>query len=144
MERKTTVYDVAGEKYTNYLALELKKNKDFEMPLWANYVKTGSGKQRPPASPDWWYVRAASIIRQIYLKGVVGVNKLSTKYGSKKNRGMRPSIFMEGSRKVIRTILQQAEKSGLMEKVKEPKSGRKLTKKGKQFLDEVAVSALKQ
>jgi small subunit ribosomal protein S19e len=144
MESKTTsLYDVSGESYVIALAAELKKNKDFAMPEWGNYVKTSMSKERPPQNDDWWQMRAASILRQLYLKGTIGVNRLSTRYGSKKARGMQPSKFFEGGRKIIRVILQQAEKSGLVEKIKEPKPGRKFTKKGKQFMDQVAASMKK-
>lgn len=129
------LYEIEGGKYVNELALKLKALPEFEMPEWARYVKTGAGKERPPAEENWWYVRAASVLRQIYLKGVVGVTRLSTKYGNKMSRGMRPPKFSRGSRKVIRVILQQAEKAGFMEKVKEPRAGRRLTAKGKEFLN---------
>ena len=141
MENKTSLYDISGEEYVIRLAGELKNMKDFAMPEWGNYVKTSMSKERPPENPDWWQFRAASILRQTYMKGTVGVNRLSTRYGSKKARGMQPPKFFEGGRKIIRTILQQAEKAGLIEKVKEPKAGRRLTKKGKQFMDEVAASS---
>jgi small subunit ribosomal protein S19e len=133
-----TLYDIDSEKYVRALAEELKKTDEFEMPEWANFVKTSAARARPPAESGWWWIRAASILRQLYIKGVVGVGKLRTRYGGRKDRGMRPKEFRKGSGKIIRTILQQAEKAGLLEKFKEKKAGRKLTKKGKQLLDEVA------
>jgi len=48
---------------------------------------------------------------------------------------MKPPEFRKGGGKIIRTILQQAEKAGLLEKVKEKKSGRQLTKEGKELLE---------
>lgn len=138
MTEQASLYDVEGGKYTAKLASLLKKMPEFEMPEWAHYVKTSMTKERPPENADWWYVRAASILRQIYLRGTLGVGRLSTKYGSKMDRGMRPPRVYAGSKKVIRVILQQAEKAELLEKVKEGRHGRKLTKKGKQFLDETA------
>ena len=74
----------------------------------------------------------------LYLKGTVGVGRLTTKYGKRENRGARPPKFQKSSRKIIRVILQQAEKAGFLEKVTEGKKGRKLSKKGKEFLDGVA------
>jgi len=133
-----TLYDVDAEKYVRTLAEHLKKIDEFEMPEWANFVKTSTARARPPFEREWWHVRAASILRQIYLKGVIGVSKLKTRYGGKKNRGMRPSKFMKGSGKIIRVILQQSDKAGLTEKFKDKKAGRKLTKKGKELLDKVA------
>ncbi|MFC1685935.1 30S ribosomal protein S19e [Nanoarchaeota archaeon] len=137
-EQATSLYDLEGGKYTTKLASKLKEMGEFEMPEWANYVKTSSTKERPPIDLNWWYARAASILRQIYLKGTLGVGRLSTKYGSKQNRGGKPSRFYSGGKKIIRTILQQSEKAGFLEKVTEGRHGRKLTKKGKQFLDEAA------
>ena len=68
------------------------RDKEFEMPEWAAFVKTSTSKLRPPAE-EWWHLRAASILRQIYLKGLLGVEKLRTKYGSKKDRGAKKSKF---------------------------------------------------
>jgi len=131
-----TVYEIPAQEYNNKLADALKKMPEFKMPEWAFFVKTGTGKIKPPMSNDWWYNRAASILRQIYINKVVGVNRLRNKYGNRKNRGMKPERFAKGSGKIIRTILQQAEKTGFLEKVKEGKRfGRKLTKKGTEFLD---------
>lgn len=133
-----TLYEIEPQKYLKELSIRLKENKDFKMPEWAYFVKTSAARERPPFESEWWSIRVASILRQIYLHGVVGVGRLRTKYGGRKDRGMRPKQFRKGSGKIIRTILQQAEKAGILEKVKDKKAGRKLTKKGKEFLDEVA------
>jgi small subunit ribosomal protein S19e len=132
------VYEVPAAEYNKKLAAKLKSMEEFKMPEWALFVKTGISKIRPPEDNEYWYARAASILRQIYKVGVVGVNRLRTKYGSKKNRGMKPEMFMKASGKIIRTILQQAEKAGFLEKVKEGKRfGRRLTKSGKDFLESI-------
>jgi small subunit ribosomal protein S19e len=134
-----TLYDIEACAYINALSARLKKINEFEMPEWARFVKTSTARARPPER-DWWHERAASILRQIYLNGVIGVSKLRTRYGGKKDRGMAPKRFYKGSGKIVRTILQQGEKAGFLEKIKDKKSGRKLTKKGKEFLDEAANS----
>lgn len=136
MENKT-VYDISGEEFVSKLSVKLKSMDEFKMPEWAYFVKTSIANERPPMSSDWWYIRAASILRQAYMRGLVGVGKLSTRYGSRMDRGMQRPKFFQGSRKIIRVILQQAEKAGFIEKIKEPKAGRRLTKKGKEFLDGV-------
>lgn len=138
-----TIYDVDPHKYNEVLAEELKKIKEFSVPEWALFVKTSVARERPPVRNDWWYRRAASILRQIYKKGVVGVNRLRIRYGGRKDRGMQPKEFRKGGGKIIRVILQQAEKAGLVEKVEGKKKGRQLTKKGKEFLDSVAEKILK-
>ena len=51
---------------------------------------------------------------------------------------MKPEQFAKASGKIIRTMLQSGEKAGFLEKVKEGKRfGRKLTLKGKEFLEAV-------
>ena len=121
------------------MAERLRSMKEFEMPDWAAYVKTSMAKMRPPETDDWWYTRAASILRKVYVKGIVGVERLRNEYGSRKKRGMRPEKFFRASGKIIRTILQQATKAGLMEHIKEKKTGRRLTKKGKEYLETIAA-----
>ena len=136
MTNTNSIYEIPADKYNKLLAEALKKKPEFKMPEWAIYVKTSVSKSRPPENNDWWHTRAASILRQIYLQGVVGVGRLRTKYGSRKNRGMRPEVFRKASGKIIRLILQQSEKAGLLEKVKEgARFGRRLTAKGKEFLE---------
>ena len=137
------VYEVRADKFIAALASELKKKEEFKVPDWALYVKTGTAKARPPENADWWHIRAASILRQLYTRKVVGVNRLRNKYGSKKNRGMKPPRFKKSAGKNIRMILQQAEQAGLVEKIKSRGSGRRLTANGHEFLDNLAKS-LKQ
>ncbi|MEM4641372.1 MAG: 30S ribosomal protein S19e [Candidatus Pacearchaeota archaeon] len=134
----TLVHEIEPMKFILALASELKKMPEFKMPEWAMFVKTSVAKERPPEEKDWWYIRAASILRSVYIKGVVGVSRLRVKYGSRKNRGMRPEKFYKASGKIIRTILQQATKAGLVEHIKGKKTGRRLTKKGKEFLEKLA------
>ncbi|KHO50477.1 MAG: small subunit ribosomal protein S19e [archaeon GW2011_AR13] len=73
----------------------------------------------------------------------VGVSRLRTKYGSKKNRGFKPEEFRKASGKIIRTILQQSDLAGLTEiakdvrGVKSKRPGRQLTAKGKIFLESI-------
>ena len=138
-EYKITPYDIESGRFNSALKEALKQFPEIQLPEWAKFVKTGAGKERPPMELDWWFSRAASILHQLYTQGLVGVSKLRTRYGGRKNRGMQPEAFYKGSGKIIRVILQQAEKAGLVEKFKDKKAGRRLTKKGKQFLDEVAV-----
>jgi len=138
-----TVYEMDAQEYNLKLANALKKIPEFKQPLWSKLIKSGPGKERPIEDLDFWYKRSASILRQIYKKKIVGVNRLKTKYGSKKNRGMKPERFKKGSGKIIRTILQQADKAGLTEIAKEIKGvrgkrpGRQLTQKGKDFLESI-------
>jgi|SRR3989338_3785970 len=129
------IKSIEAGKYNKNLAEALKNIEEFSKPDWIDFVKTGTNKARPNTEPDFWYKRAASILRQIYLRGVVGVERLRTRYGGRKDMGMQPPRFKKGGGKIIRLILQQAEKAGLAETAKGKKAGRQLTAKGKEFLE---------
>lgn len=136
--KTSSVYEIPANEYNTKLSDILKSMEDFKQPEWSFFVKTGVAKKRTPQEENFWHKRAASILRQIYIKKVVGVNRLKTRYGSKQNRGMRPEKFKKGSGKIIRTILQQAEKASLLKKVSgEKRLGRELTDKGKELLEGV-------
>ncbi len=130
-----TAYDVPGQLLVEELAKELESV--IKMPDWAKFVKTGPHKERLPDQPNWWYIRAAAIMRRLYLDGPVGVARLRTYFGGRKNFGVRPEHHVDAGGKIIRTILQQLEEAGLVEK--EEKKGRKLTPKGVSLVDKVAT-----
>ncbi|MCX6748876.1 MAG: 40S ribosomal protein S19 [Candidatus Pacearchaeota archaeon] len=132
-----SVYNTKPDEYNQKLAEALAKLDEFKMPEWAHYVKTSVSKQRPPEGEYWWHKRAASILRQIFIKGVVGVNRLKTRYGGRKSRGAKPERFKKGSGKIIRTILQMSEKAGFLVQSDTKKKGRQLTKKGLEFLNKI-------
>jgi small subunit ribosomal protein S19e len=139
----TNVFEINAQEFNNKLAEALKSVPEFEAPAWSKLVKSGPSKERPIEEEDFWYKRTASVLRQIYKMKIVGVERLRTKYGSKKNRGMKPERFVKASGKIIRTILQQADKAGFTEiaqeikGVKGKKPGRQLTQKGKEFLESI-------
>ena len=133
--KMTDIRSIEAGKYNKLLATALKEIPEFEKPTSVDFVKTSTHKERPSVDPDFWYNRAASILRQIYIHEVVGVERLRTRYGGKKNRGVKPSEFRKSGGKIIRTILQQAELAELVEKVKGKKTGRQLTIQGKKVLE---------
>lgn len=130
-----TAYDVPGQALVEELAKELEGI--IKMPEWATFVKTGPHKERLPQQENWWYLRAAAIMRRLYLDGPVGVARLRTYFGGRKNRGSAPEHHVDAGAKIIRTILQQLEEAGLVEKVE--KEGRRLTSKGVSLVDKVAT-----
>lgn len=133
------IRSIQAHKYNLALAEALKKTSHFEKPDWAAFVKTSTHKQRPTVEEDFWYKRAASILRQVYINQIVGVQRLRTRYGGRKDRGSQPPEFRKSGGKIIRLILQQAEKAELLEKVKTDKrAGRRLTEKGREFLEKIA------
>jgi len=134
----TDIRTIEPGRYNSLLAEALKKIPEFNPPEWSFLVKTSTHKERPCTEKDFWYKRAASILRQIYIKGIVGIERLRTRYGGTKKRGAKPTEFRKSGGKIIRTILQQAEAAGLVEKYKGKHSGRKLTDKGKELLEQIA------
>jgi small subunit ribosomal protein S19e len=129
------------EKYIVALAAALKEMPEFVAPEWVAYVKSGTSRKRPPVEEDFWFTRSASILRQLYIRGVVGVGKLRNRYGSRKDRGGKPDEFRKASGKIIRVILQQAEAAGLVEKLNRMQHGRRLTAKGRELLDSIDAPA---
>jgi small subunit ribosomal protein S19e len=106
-----------------------------KQPEWAPFVKTGMHKERPPADKEWFYMRAASILRTVAIKGPIGVAKLRVKYGGRKNMGVGPEHFFKGSGNILRKALQELDKAGLTIKAeKGVHKGRILTPKGQSLL----------
>ncbi len=142
MERNP-VYDLDAQEYNIKLAKALKEIPEFQEPEWIKFVKSGPAKARPISEEDFWHKRAASILRQIYKKKIVGVNRLRTKYGARKSRGFKPEEFRKSGGKIIRIILQQSDSAGLTEVAKAVKGvrsrrpGRQLTEKGKKLLESI-------
>lgn len=135
-----TAREVPAEKLISKLKEELKKIKEIQPVEWSKFVKSGAHRERPPQQVDFWYVRAASLLRRIYLNGPVGTERLRSYYGGRRERGYKPAHFKKASGNIIRKILQQLEKAGFIEKVKK---GRKITSKGQKFLDRAAYEASK-
>jgi small subunit ribosomal protein S19e len=133
-----TVYDVKAEPLIMEAAEDLED--EFEAPEWAEFVKTGSDRERPPEQDNWFHIRSAAILRKIYTDGPLGVSRLRTIYGSRKKNGHAPEHSGKASGKVIRTALQELEDAGLVKE--EEGEGRKITEEGQSFLDERSESVL--
>ncbi len=139
------IHDVNPSALIQRAAVELKKDASFKVPVWAKFVKTGMSRERAPMQPDWWHIRAASVLRKIYLLGPVGTSKLRRKFGGRKNEGMAPENFYPSSGNHLRKMLQQFEKAGFAKQVeKGAHKGRVLTPKGQAFLDRIASEMLKE
>tara|TARA_B100000941_G_scaffold64343_1_gene42689 strand:- start:5342 stop:5833 length:492 start_codon:yes stop_codon:yes gene_type:complete len=147
----TTYYDVPADLLNPALADKLSENKSINRPQWADFVKTGIHRERPPSQTNWWELRCAALLRKVGRDGPIGVNALAQAYGGKKDNGSNPHTPAMGSRHIIRTALQQLTEAGLVE-MKEMKTvqsvdgdqklypGRTLTPLGHKLLDEVAHS----
>lgn len=137
-----TALEVPADKLIERLAMYLKKNvPEVKPPAWAYFVKTGAHKERPPQDPNWWYYRAASILRKLYKSGEpIGIETFRTIYGGRKNYGSAPEHFVKGSGSIVRKILQQLEQARLVRKIRG--KGRVLTPQGRALLDRLAYEIM--
>lgn len=137
-----TLYDVPADELIDELATRLAD--DIEQPDWMPYAKTGEGRELPPAQDDFWHRRAGSILRKLAINGPIGVERLSTYYGDAKQGSTRyrvaPNHKTDGSKNIIRTILQQLEDAGYVAEA--GSEGRTVTAEGRSFLDAAAGDVL--
>lgn len=137
-----TIHDVPAEELIEELADRLEDR--IEEPEWAGYVKTGESRELPPEQEDFWYRRAASLLRKVAMKEPIGVDRLSGAYGGRTKGSTRYRVAAEGSttgsRKIIRVCLQQLEDEGLVSIAEG--EGRRVTPEGHAFLDETADEVL--
>lgn len=137
-----SVKDIPPDRFIRALAKYIKENiPEVSPPDWAYYTKTGCHAERVPDDPDWWYVRAASILRKLYLHGPVGIERLRTAYGGRVDLGMMRKHVKKGGGSHIRKVIQQLERAGLVAKL--GNKGRILTPKGRSLLDRVATRLFK-
>ncbi|MFQ6074334.1 MAG: 30S ribosomal protein S19e [Candidatus Bathyarchaeia archaeon] len=138
-----TPYDVPADLLIQRLANYLKDEVDkITPPPWASLVKTGSHAERPPQNPDWWFTRCASILRKVYLRGPIGIQRLRAEYGGRKDRGVKPEHARKGSGAIIRKALQQLEEAKLVES--SGNRGRIVTKQGRSLLDRLSTEIKKE
>ncbi|MEM4348499.1 MAG: 30S ribosomal protein S19e [Candidatus Anstonellaceae archaeon] len=129
-----TVYDVTPNKLIAKVAEKLKQ-MNISAPPWIGMVKSGSHRQRLPQQKDFWYIRLASMLRNAYVHGTVGVSSLRSHYGGRKIRGVKPEKKRKAGGAIIRKGLQALEAAGLMVK---KKVGRQISAAGKKLLDRAA------
>ena len=137
-KRSVTVKDVAPDAFIKAYAEHLKKSGKIELPKWVDIAKTASFKQMCPNDPDWYYVRAASIARKVYIRGGTGVGGLRKAYGGANKRGTRRAHSARAAGGVIRHILIQLESIQVVEA--HPAGGRRITSRGQRDLDRIAAT----
>jgi small subunit ribosomal protein S19e len=130
-----SAHDVPSSKLITALAVQMKGVPGVEQPDWSRFVKTGSHAERPPADSEWWYTRAASLMRKLYLHGPVGLGDLERYYGGSKAVKYYPKHHRDAGGSSIRKILKQLEQAELVTKT--PK-GRVLSSKGRGMIDKVS------
>lgn len=135
----TSGFIIPSQTLIQKLAERLQADSLVTPPDWSAWVKTAHSKEDMPGNPDWYYIRAAAVLRKLYIKGPAGVKKLRKLFGTQKNRGSKPGKTSLAGGAIIRDIVQQLEKHGLISKAED--EGRKMTAKGIAFVESVAREA---
>jgi small subunit ribosomal protein S19e len=137
-----TLYDAPADELVDELAEELEDRLD--EPDWAQFAKTGTGRELPPEQENFWATRAASLLRKVAIDGPIGVKRLATAYGGTKKGSNRytvaPRQSTSSSRNIVRSALQQLEDEGLVEQQHD--RGRVVTAEGRSLLDETASEVI--
>ncbi|MFX0094664.1 MAG: 30S ribosomal protein S19e [Candidatus Hodarchaeota archaeon] len=138
-----SVYQVPAENIIKALAAQFKEDfPEITPPAWAQYVKTGCHRENAPEDPDWWFIRAAAILRRVRIAGPIGVSHLRKIYGGRQRNGTKPDHFRRGSGNIIRKILKQLEEAELVQTFQQ--KGRVTTNKGESLLDRTAYEIMKE
>ncbi|KAL4661709.1 hypothetical protein H8957_015289 [Semnopithecus entellus] len=120
-----TVKDVNQQEFVRALAAFLKKSGKLKVPEWVDTVKLAKHKELAPYDENWFYTRAASTARHLYLRGGAGVGSMTKIYGGRQRNGVMPSHFSRAL-------------EGLKMVEKDQDGGRKLTPQGQRDLDRIA------
>ncbi len=138
-----TPYDIPPPVLIERLAKHLKEEVDeITPPSWTVFAKTGIHAQRPPRDPEWWFTRCSSILRKVYVKGPIGIEKLRSEYGGRLDRGAKPEHARKGSGAIVRKALQQLQTAGLVKPLRN--EGKVVTSDGRRLLDRLATEIKKE
>ncbi|KAJ1984949.1 Protein component of the small (40S) ribosomal subunit [Dimargaris cristalligena] len=134
-----TLKDVSAAAFIKAYSAHLKRSGKLPVPEWVDLVKTSTGREQAPIDPDWFYIRTAAIARHIYVRGNVGVGRVSKAYGGATRRGQLPNKRCGSSGSVARKAIQGLEKLGVLEK--DAAGGRILSSQGRRELDRISAQA---
>merc|ERR1712178_41048 len=134
-----TVKDVPCNQWISEFAKYLKKGNKIAQPDWTVFAKTAAFKELAPSDPDWLYVRAAAVMRKLYLRPCRGISQLANDFGGKRRNGGARKHHARGARGCVRYCLMQLEKANLVEKVtKDGLSRRKISSRGQTDMNRIA------
>lgn len=106
------IYKVKPRDFIDALSDYLISSNKVKLPENYDILKTGYGREHAPEDRNWYYIRLASIVRKIILKGRVSHGKLAADYGNRKDRGVRPSKKTGAGKYLIDTALKNLESMG--------------------------------
>ena len=133
-----SVYDVRGIDLILATAAKLKEIPGIQPPELSAYWKTASFKEIAPVDTEnFWFIRGASLMRKLYFRKVIGVNKLRKEYGGRNTNHTHKKHSTTAAGGIIRKLLQQLEKIGFVKTIEG--KGRSLTPAGISILDKTAM-----
>mmetsp|Transcript_32179 Transcript_32179/g.44115 ORF Transcript_32179/g.44115 Transcript_32179/m.44115 type:complete len:162 (+) Transcript_32179:49-534(+) len=133
------IKDVEASLWIKAFADHLKAQGQLDIPDFVDYAKTGTSRILPPQDPDWFYVKAAAILRRVYIRPFTGIGGLRKVFGNTWGQS-RPLHFRKASGGVIRHVLHSLEKLKLL--AKSDDGGRVITKNARQDCDRIAMKVL--
>eukprot|EP01083_Nonionella_stella_P127114 385022_1 len=133
------VKDVNPGQWITAFAAHLKQQGSMDVPECVDYAKTGISRILPPQNPDWYYVRAAAVLRRVYLRPFTGIGGLSKVFGSTWGLS-RPLHFRTAATGILRKVLHSLEKLNLLAKSED--GGRVITKSARRDCDRIAMKVL--
>ena len=145
-----TLLDVPANKLIDQVASFLKEKNIIKIPKYAPLVKTSRANDCEPIDPDYFYYKAAAIIRKLYLTKSknIGVGSLRVMFSKKERRGSQPPKTFRAGGKIIREIIIQLKNADYIKnyggKDDETNSGLYLTKNGRSQLDKIASGLMKK
>src|SRR2546428_8643482 len=105
----TTAYDVPPVLLIERIKEKLQAEGKIKPPEWAAFARTGVNTEKAPVQKDWWYRRAAAVLRKDYLHGPVGTPRLAAEFGGRPDAGSPPHHPPPGPRSVAREAIPQPE-----------------------------------
>ena len=99
-----TVLDVDYNVFINALANKLKADGKLAQPDWTQFVKTGVTRQYSPNEQNWYYLKAAAILRRVYIQGPLGIKDFRKIFASEKQSCVGKSHHVLASGKLCRVI----------------------------------------
>jgi len=122
---------------------KLKNIPGIKPPEQLMFWKTASNAEIAPVDLEsFWFIRCASLLRKLYMRKVIGVNKLRKEYGGRNRNHVHKKHSVPASGAIIRRCLHQLEEINLVKKIEG--KGRSLTPQGVSLLDKTAMDLYRE
>ncbi len=135
------VKEVPADLLIEKMTEDFSKDGNIKVPEWTEFLKSGVHREKGWAQEDWYYRRLASTLRKVYMRGNIGIQRLSEEYGGRKDNGSKPYHPASASRSIVRHILNELQSLGLVVK---NETGRSVSPKGEAMLQKASRSVMEK